>query len=267
MHYKLLALDIDGTLLTSQKKITPRVRDAIRAAVEKGCFVLLATGRMYRAMKHINQSLGLTMPCMVYGGGQIVKDGEIIYNRPIPPDLAHEVLNFAHDNGMYTQAYVGDDYVFEKATVFSKEYADYVGFPGILMPDLMERRDLQTPKIIIISSAEDSLVYERMAKERFGDRLQITRSQPTLLELNNPGATKGSALDFLVKRLGLTSANCIAMGDATIDLPMIEYAGLGVAMGNADEATKSCADIICPTNDEDGVAVIIEEYILNDERP
>ncbi len=75
MHYKLLALDIDGTLLNSKKQITPRVREAIRAAVEKGCFVLLATGRMYRAMAHINESLGLTMPCMVYGGAQIVKDG------------------------------------------------------------------------------------------------------------------------------------------------------------------------------------------------
>ena len=78
MQYKLLALDIDGTLLNTKKEITPRVRQAIRAAVDKGCFVLLATGRMYRAMYKINRSLGLTMPCMVFGGGQIVEDGKII---------------------------------------------------------------------------------------------------------------------------------------------------------------------------------------------
>ena len=78
MAYKLLALDIDGTLLNSRREITPRVRQAIRKAVEAGTMVLLATGRMYRAMRTINESLGLTMPCMVYGGGQIVKDGKII---------------------------------------------------------------------------------------------------------------------------------------------------------------------------------------------
>ena len=263
MHYKLLALDIDGTLLNSDKKITPRVRAAIRAAVDKGCFVLLATGRMYRAMYHINQSLGLTMPCMVYGGGQIVENGEIIYNRPLTCEMTHEVLNWAYDNDMFAQVYLGHDFVFEKASKFSDEYAVFCDFPGVEMPDLRERMDLVTPKILIIAEPEDNLRFEKMARERFGDRLQISRSKPRFLELNDPSATKGNALDYLAKSLGLTSTNCIAMGDATLDLPMIEYAGLGVAMGNADDFTKSRADIICPTNDEDGVAVIIEEYILN----
>ena len=267
MHYRLLALDIDGTLLNSQKKITPRVREAIRKAVDKGCFVLLATGRMYRAMVHINESLGLTMPCMVYGGGQIVRDGEIIYNRPLKSEVAHEVLNWAHEHGMYAQAYDGHDFVFEKANRFSDEYAAFCDFPGVEMPELRSRMDLKTPKILIVADPEDNLRYERMARERFGDTLQISRSKPMFLELNDPGATKGNALEFLAKSLNLNSANCIAIGDATLDLPMIEYAGLGVAMGNADEFTKSRADIICPTNDEDGVAVIIEEYILKDERP
>jgi hypothetical protein len=265
MHYKLLALDIDGTLLTTDKKITPRVRAAIRAAVDKGCLVLLATGRMYRAMTHINQSLGLTMPCMVYGGGQIVKDGEIIYNRPLKPEVAHEVLNWAHDNGMFAQAYEGHDFIFEKACKFSDEYAVFCDFPGVEVPNLRERMDLQTPKILVIAEPEDIIRYEKMARERFGDTLQISTSKPKFLELNDPSATKGNALDYLAKSMGLSSVNCIAMGDATLDLPMIEYAGLGVAMANADAVTKSRADVICPSNDEDGVAVIIEEYILKDQ--
>ncbi|MBQ9989199.1 MAG: HAD family phosphatase [Clostridia bacterium] len=264
MKYKLLALDIDGTLLNSEKQITDRVRKAVRAAVDKGCFVLLATGRMYRAMYKINQSLGLTMPCMVYGGGQIVKDGKIIYECPLDPDMAHEVLNWAHEIGAYAQAYDGDDFVFEKTCCYSDEYAEFCNFPGVEMPNLRERKDLRTPKILFISEPENIVKYERMAHEKYGSRLQISTSKPRFMEINNPNASKGNALDFLVKSMGLTAENCITMGDATLDLPMIEYAGLGVAMGNADSLTKSRADLICPTNDEDGVAWVIENYILND---
>ncbi len=264
MQYKLLALDIDGTLLNTKKEITPRVRQAIRAAVDKGCFVLLATGRMYRAMYKINRSLGLTMPCMVFGGGQIVEDGKIIYERPVDPEMAHDILNWAHENGIYAQAYDGDNFVFEKACKFSDEYAEFCDFPGVEVPNLRERMDLRTPKVLIIDEPENVTRHLKAAQQRYGDKLHISQSKPRFLELNDPNASKGNALDFLVKSMGLTPANCIAMGDATLDLPMIEYSGLGVAMGNADDYTKAHSDLVCPTNDEDGVAWVIERYILND---
>lgn len=263
MHYQLLALDIDGTLYTSDGRITPRVKKAIRDAVDRGCFVLLATGRMYRAMAHINELLGLSMPCMVYGGAQIVKDGEIIYSRPVDSAVTNEVLNWAHDNGIHAQVYENQCVFYEKANRYTDDYEQFYDVPGYEQPDIRQRIDIQTPKVLIIGEPEDVLSYEKMAKERFGNRLKISRSKPHLLELNNPDASKGNALDYLAKSLGLTADNCMAIGDAPLDLPMIEFAGLGVAMGNADEATKHGADIICPTNDEDGVAVIIEEYILN----
>ena len=211
MHYKLLALDIDGTLLTTEKKITPRVRAAIRAAVDKGCFVLLATGRMYRAMAHINESLGLTMPCMVYGGGQIVKDGEIIYGRSVDSRITHEILNWAHDNGMYAQVYENKDFIFEKANKYSDGYAVFCDFPGVEQPNLRQRMDIKTPKVLIIGEPDDVVRYEKMARERFGSRLQISKSKPHYLELNDPNATKGNALDYLVQSMGLTAENCIAM--------------------------------------------------------
>lgn len=262
MAYKLLALDIDGTLLNSRREITPRVRQAIRKAVEAGTMVLLATGRMYRAMRTINESLGLTMPCMVYGGGQIVKDGKIIYECALEPDLTHDVLQWAHETGRHAQVYIGNDFVYEKENEYAREYAEFCGFPGVADPGILERMDIQTPKMLMISEAENVARWKEEAKERYGDRLKIAVSNPRFLELNNPQTSKGAALDFLAKSLGLTADNCIAMGDATLDLPMIEYAGLGVAMENADDWTKSKADFICPSNDEDGVAYVIERFIL-----
>ena len=265
MAYKLLALDIDGTLLNSKREITPRVREAIRKAVDAGVFVLLATGRMYRAMRKINESLGLTMPCMVYGGGQIVKDGEIIYECALDPALTHDILQWAHQMGRHAQVYIGNDFVYEKENVYAKEYADFCGFPGVADPGILERMDIQTPKMLMISEPDNIACWAEEARARYGDRLKIAVSNPRCVELNNPLTSKGAALDYLAKSMGLTAENCIAMGDATLDLPMIEYAGLGVAMQNADDRTKSKADFICPSNDEDGVAYVIERVILGGE--
>ncbi|MDL2225797.1 Cof-type HAD-IIB family hydrolase [Eubacteriales bacterium OttesenSCG-928-M02] len=263
MQYRLLALDIDGTLLNSKGEITPRVREAIKRAVDVGCTVLLATGRMYRAMVQINESLGLSAPCMVYGGAQIVKDGKVLYESPLPSALAHEFLDWAADVRLHAQVYVYDDFLYEKENQYSREYADFCKFPGVEFPHLRSMHTIWTPKILGIGEPDDIDRFEIMAKERFSDRLNISRSKPRFLEINNPATSKGVALDYLAKSLGLTAENCIAMGDATLDLPMIEYAGLGVAMENADAVTKKSADFICPSNDADGVACVIEQFILN----
>jgi len=263
MQYKLLALDIDGTLLNSKREITPGVRSAIQRAVDAGVTVLLATGRMYRAMYRINEDLGLSAPCMVYGGGQIVKDSKPIYECPIDSAAALEFLDWAHEIGMHAQIYLFDDFVYEKENQYSREYAEFCNFPGVEFPNLRKMHTILTPKILGISEPENIDRWEAMAKERFGDRLRITRSKPRFLEVNNPAASKGVALNELAKSLGLTAENCIAMGDATLDLPMIQWAGLGIAMDNADEVTKAGADFICPSCDEDGVAYVIDKFILN----
>ncbi|MBE5781574.1 MAG: HAD family phosphatase [Clostridiales bacterium] len=263
MQYRLLALDIDGTLLNSKRELTPKVRDAIQRAVDAGVTVLLATGRMYRAMYKINEDLGLSAPCMVYGGAQIVKDSKPIYECPIDSATAKEFLDWAHEIGMHTQVYLFDDFVYEKENQYSKEYGETFGFPGVEFPNLRQMHTILTPKILCIGEPEQVNEWEKMANERFGDRLRLSRSKPKFLEVNNPAASKGVALDQLAKSLGLTAENCIAMGDATLDLPMIEYAGLGVAMENADDYTKSKADYICPSCDDDGVAYVIDKFILN----
>ena len=103
MQYKLLALDIDGTLVNSEGKITPRVKQAIRQAVDAGCHVMLATGRFYRGMIKIQEELGLTVPCMVYGGAQIVDNGKRLYEVSIDPQTTYECMQWANEMGLYVQ--------------------------------------------------------------------------------------------------------------------------------------------------------------------
>ena len=265
MSYKLLALDIDGTLVNDNREVTPAVRKAIHRAVDAGVTVLLATGRMYKAMTGIHAELGLTTPCMCYGGAQIVTDGEIIYERPVDPLMTYELMNWCHDRGIFYQVYQGSDLCYEKECSFSIDYCDYFEIEGVEIPELRHRKDIRTPKILVIDEIPKVKEYEQLVRATYGDRLQISVSKPIYLELNNPTATKGNALDFLCKRLGITSAECIAVGDATLDLPMIEFSGMGIAMANADDFTKSRSDYICPSNEEDGVAHVIDRFIFGEE--
>ncbi len=262
MQYQLLALDIDGTLLNSEGKITPAVREAIRKAVDKGCHVMLATGRFYKGMIKIQQELGLTVPCMVYGGAQIVDNGKRLYEVAIDPETTYEFMQWANEQNLYVQTYVGDNYFYEKHTPYSDLYAKGIGLEGEEMPGMTSRHDLSSPKILGIDEPARIRELQDLGREKFKGRLQISISKPRYLEVTNPQVDKGKALEFLCEHYGLQPENCIAMGDGTIDAPMIEFAGLGVAMENADDQTKSFANLICPCNDEDGVAWVINTYIL-----
>lgn len=262
MDYQLIALDIDGTLLDSEKKIRPRVRQAIQKAVERGKIVMLSTGRMYRAMKQINDELGLEAPCITYGGAQIVDKGNIVYQCPVPSDLAKEFLEWAHEKHMHAQIYIYDDFVYEKENEYAAGYGEFFGFPGVEFPNLRKLHTIITPKILCIGEIDEVTEWIPVAQERFGRQLRITRSRPMYMEINNPNASKGAALESYIKGMGIAREACIAVGDASIDAPMMEYAGLGIAMGNSDEKTKSIADYICPSNDEDGVAHVIEKFML-----
>ena len=133
---------------------------------------------------------GLSMPCMVYGGAQVVKDGNIIYDRPVDSALTHEILNWAHENGIHAQVYENQCVVFEKSNRYSDDYEEFYEVPGVEQSGLRHRKDIQSPKVLLIGEPEDIVQYEKMARARFGERLQISRSKPHFLELNNPNANK-----------------------------------------------------------------------------
>lgn len=267
MSYKLIAIDIDGTLLTSDKKLTEHSLCVMKEAEAAGLYCVLATGRVAANVKEIYGPLGLKSPCICSGGAQVV-DGnfQMIHTCYIPNEIVKEVLNFAKEKDVHVQIFQDEHFYFEKYSKWADIYHETSGLTPVETPNLHELpiEELNTPKVLILAEPDRLLEVQAEAIERF-PMLNIGRSRPTFLELNNPEGNKGNALKALEKILGLKQEELIAIGDNQIDDSMIRYAGLGVAIGNALDEIKAISDYIAPDNDHEGVAHVIEKFMLNRE--
>lgn len=262
MKYKLIAIDMDDTLITSDKIITERSKKALHDAEAAGAYVVLASGRMAANVKELYEPLGLKSPCICGGGSQVVdQDFNLIHTCYIPSDLAKEVLAYAKELGVYVQIFNDGDFLFQKHTEFTDVYQGISGLNPVELPTLFELTEVNTPKVLIIHEAEKMPAIQEKFQRRF-PMLNIGRSRPHFLEFNNPEGNKGNALKVLAEKLGLGREELIAVGDNQIDASMIEYAGLGVAVGNALDEIKAIADYVSADNNHEGVTEVIEKFIL-----
>lgn len=267
MQYKLIALDLDHTLLTSTRTISERNKRAIARAVEKGATVVLATGRPFGGTAKYCEELGIKQPVITNGGAVVVDSatGETIFDQKLNEDLAREVIGFLHEQNCYHQIYdASPKFLCEAYTMYTELYAHFTGMQWKVVGDFLKLSSVMTPKVLCVDMASRLRVMLEMLRERFPGRLIAGISQPFFLEIYHPDAHKGAALRRLAENMGLDACNVIAMGDSHIDKSMIEYAGLGVAMKNSTPEVLEAADLIAPGNDEDGVAAVIEEYVLNE---
>ncbi|MBQ4289219.1 MAG: HAD family phosphatase [Clostridia bacterium] len=267
MQYKLIAIDMDKTLLTDESLLTERSKEAMEAAEKKGAYVVLATGRMAANVRALVEKLGLNLhsPIICGGGSQVVdKDYNLIYSCNIVPDVAKQVLDFCRDNNIYCQIFEGANFIFKKHMPQTDTYVGISGLTPVEDPDIFEREHVDTPKILIIEDEETIKKLQVTLREKF-PMLNIGTSRPTFLELNNPDGNKGVALKVLAEKLGLSRDELIAIGDNQIDASMIEYAGLGAAVGNALPEIKDIADYISADNNNEGVTEVIEKFIINEE--
>ena len=264
MKYKLIALDLDDTLINSNFEVTARTVRAIHRAKEKGAIVSLCTGRMYRATERFRK-LGVDGLTVSYGGARITnpENDEILYRCSVAPEVAEELIAFAHQRGIYIQAYTETDFLYEIDNEYSQFYEEACGFPGVKVDNLLKLQ-LDTPKLLMADRIEAVNELLPMLREKFKGNAVISTSRANFLEIMDPKVSKAAALEQVANMLGIQREEIIAVGDGRIDKSMIAYAGLGVAMGNASAEVKEVADVIAPTNNEDGVAYIIEKYILNE---
>lgn len=260
---KLIAMDLDDTLLDSRLSLSKRSIATIRKAREAGLLMTFATNRGFLAAKPFIDPLGISGSIITYGGAQTreAENGRIIHEVLIEKELAAEVMRFADKHGVYMHLQRNDDIFYRQACEWSKKYEAYVGYHGTEAPCL-NQEPLEASKTMILGEPERISALLPLAREAFRGRLWVTSSKPWFMELNHSAATKGSALKALAGILGLESASIAAFGDhPVVDRDMLEYAGLGVAMGNAPEELKEIADLVAPANDDDGVAVVIEEIM------
>lgn len=262
MAYRLAALDLDDTLLNSEKQLSPKNREALQKIIERGIRVILASGRAYPGIESYNRMIGNQDYTIACGGAQVVDpEGNVVFSTYVPSLTAKQVMRWAVTHGAYFQVYMDDGFHYLSRTPFTDYYEKHCGYPGIENPDLLEIEPVLASKILLIDEPERLEQFRSELKTVFPE-LALKKSQANFLEVMNPEATKGSALEFLSNKLDIEPQQIFAVGDSEIDESMLRFAGMGVAMENASEPCKLAADAITASCEEDGVAAAIEKYIL-----
>lgn len=264
---KLVAMDLDDTLLSSSLKITAHTKRVIEQIQASGVHVTLATGRMYRSTLPFAVEIGITEPLITYQGA-LVKDissGEVLYYQPVPMQVAKEVLQKGYELDIHINIYLNDTLFVDGITEEGIGYARLARVELHPVGNLLEFLKDDPVKIIFIAEEKMLDELQPFMEEKYGRELYITRSKPHYLEFMHAEANKGRALAALAESLGVAREEVFAIGDSFNDLPMIEYAGLGVAMGNARQEVQAQADYVTATNDDEGVARALEKFILSEE--
>lgn len=265
MSIKLVAVDMDDTLLDNSIAISPRTREVISQAVAQGVTVTIATGRMYCSALPFAQQLGLDVPLITYNGALIKASlsGETFYHRAINQQLAWEVLKLFKEKGWYIQSYLHDKLYVEEMNDKARYYENLAGVKAEAVGEALYTLPGEPTKLLAMAEPDKIGEIRDIVRARFGERLFVTNSKPNYLEMVDPRVNKGVALAYLAEKLGITRSDVMAIGDSNNDLDMIEYAGFGVAMGNASDRVKAAAQAVTCCNDEDGVAEAIVKYVLN----
>ena len=263
MDIKLIACDMDGTLLTSDKKISERTQSAIKKAMEAGKIFLIATGRMYISARPYAKSLDLDVPLVTYNGA-LVKGSEsekVLFEHKMKAETAQEVLHFCKENGYYIQYYIGDDVCIEKGNESSEYYGRVQNIPITEVgPDLYDMKEAPY-KMLVISPLEDAAKVRKAFEERFAGKLDIYNSQPNFLELMEPGVNKWMAVKAVAESFNIAPEEIMCLGDSNNDYDMVANAGVGVAVSNATDKVLEAAKIITASNDNDGVAMVLESIL------
>lgn len=263
--FRLVAFDLDGTLIGRDMTVRPRVVAAIEKMREAGIAGAIATGRMYRNAVPFAQGLGFASPLICYQGAAIVDPGndEILREDPLAADAALDVVRAAHEWGAYVQLYRDDNYYCEDEDRWARIYERVSGVKPIVVPSLEESfAGRSSTKAVLVVDPADADRYVSMLRERLGERAYVTRSYPEFVEVMNPAVDKGDALRWIASRMGIAMDEVVAIGDAWNDEPLLRASGFGIAMGSSPQALRDLADAIVADQEHDGVAEAIERYVL-----
>lgn len=267
MAYEILVLDIDGTLTNSEKLITDKTKEALFALQQRGHKVVLASGRPTPGIMPIAEQIRLKEYggyILAYNGAKVMncQTGEVIYQKSLPQESIKDIYDAAKEfkTGLLSYDKDGiitpeepDEYIRKEAKINHlpikkvDNFVDYINYPV--------NKCLLTEDGLYLAEVETEL------KKRFRGKLNIYRSEPFFLEIMPQNIDKAYSLGKLLEVLGMTKDQMICCGDGYNDLSMIQYAGMGVAMANANDQVKEAADFITLSNDEDGVAHVIQKFM------
>ena len=273
MDYKLICIDMDGTLLNDKKTISERNLRSIRLANEKGVRIAVCTGRIFTSADFFSEFLGVKSPVIASNGAYIrEKDrDEVVYKATLGVQKCKKLLSVFREYDIYPHYYTSDT-VFTEKLIYSSSFYEEVNktLPKdkqvkiVLVEDWNDIFQRYESEIFKGIAVDDDIEKIHKAKMSLRDRsdFEVVSSRFDNFEVMNKGVSKGSAVKILADYYGINSEQVICIGDSENDLSMIKFAGLGVAMGNADEDVKEAAKYITDSNNCDGVAKAIEKFVL-----
>jgi Cof subfamily protein (haloacid dehalogenase superfamily) len=257
---RAVAMDMDRTILPSSLELSPATVRAVAGIRRAGIEPIIATGRMFASARPYALQLGVTAPLICYQGALVADPttGEWLLHRPIDVPIALEVIRAVRNEGFHQNVYVDDQLCVEKPTPEARTYAEHARLEMVVVGNFDTWLRRPTTKIVVVGEPAALDDLETRLRSRFDDRLFIAKSLPIFLEVASPGVSKGVALAFVCERLRIDPAATIAFGDGANDLELLEAAGLGVAMADADRALLEIADWTVPPVAEDGVASFLD---------
>ncbi len=269
MQKKLLALDIDGTLTNTQKEITPNTLKKIIEVQEKGHIVAIASGRPLPGIRKIADTIQLDRfggYVLAFNGGRIVnyKTGDVVYQAALDNDTVREVYDYCLKAGCGMVTYDGD------RVITGTDIDGYMTFEASInhmeimrIDNFKEYIDFPLNKCLLTADPDKAEQIKADLIKKIGDKVTIFRSEPYFVEIMPQNVHKATSLEKLLNILDMNVKDLIACGDGYNDLTMIDYAGIGVAMANAQDIVKEHADYITLSNDDDGLVPVIDKYILD----
>jgi len=266
VRIRLIAADLDGTLMGESLRFSPRVRAALQEVRKQRVQFTIATGRIFAEALPYACQLDITAPLICSQGGYIrsLDSPHPLYEATMDLELAQEAIRLSRRAAWHLHIYV-DDVAYTERPLGSEElYRQLFGMQVRRVPDLLAFLHQPPTKFLIIADEpEEATRLDEELRARFAGRLRIVRSYHTFVEGNPLDASKGQGLARLAAHLGIPSQAVMAIGDQDNDADMVAWAGLGVAMGNASPGVKAVADYVAPSVEEDGAAEAIERFVLS----
>lgn len=270
MRVRLLAIDLDGTLVNDRLEMDPRDVAAVKAATAAGVTVVLATGRMFTSSFRYAEALGLTGPIINYQGAVVreIASGDVWYRCELTVPMQERVLAVAEPKDWHVNAYVDERVYTARARPEADLYAKIAMVPYEVVGPLSKWVQRDSTKMVLVDP-DPADVPARLAELSawMGDVARVTRSLDWFVEVVHPQVSKSRALAMVADRLGIAQAEVGAIGDNLNDQDMVSWAGFGVAMGNAPEALKTVAKYVTGSIGEAGVAQVIERFVIGKEEP
>jgi len=270
LRIRLLAIDLDGTLVNDRLEMDPRDIAAVKAATAAGVTVVLATGRMFTSSLRYAETLGLSGPIINYQGAVVreIASSDVWYRCELTVPMQQRVLALAEPRDWHVNAYVDERVYTARARPEADLYAKIAMVPYQVVGPLSKWVHGDSTKMVLVDP-DPADVPARLAELSawMGDVARVTRSLDWFVEVVNPQVSKSRALAMVADRLGIAQAEVGAVGDNLNDQDMVAWAGFGVAMGNAPEALKAVAKYVTGRIGEAGVAQVIERFVIGKEEP